>query len=107
MRGVLKGVGGGREVPRRGGGVRWRGAVGRWWRVGGGGPKRRPRGRGAAERRGGGPRWRADGKAEVNGCGGRVRVVIRDYEQVVLCACAACCWWAIMRLVSWMKNCHV
>ena len=33
----------------------------------------------------------------------RVRVVIRAYEQVVLCACAACCWCATMRLVSWMK----
>ena len=22
----------------------------------------------------------------------RVRVVMRAYEQVVLCACAACCW---------------
>ena len=32
-----------------------------------------------------------------------VRVVIRAYEQVVLCACAACCWCATMRLVSWMK----
>ena len=31
------------------------------------------------------------------------RVVIRAYEQVVLCACAACCWCATMRLVSWMK----
>ena len=26
--------------------------------------------------------------------GTRVRVVIRAYEQVVLCACAACCWCA-------------
>ena len=33
----------------------------------------------------------------------RVRVVIRAYEQVVRCACAACCWCATMRLVSWMK----
>ena len=33
----------------------------------------------------------------------RARIVIRAYEQVVLCACAACCWCATMRLVSWMK----
>ena len=43
----------------------------------------------------------------VEGCGvgvrWRARVVIRAYEQVVLCACAACCWCATMRLVSWMK----
>ena len=35
--------------------------------------------------------------------GEQVRVVIRAYEQVVLCACAACCWCATMRLVSWVK----
>ena len=43
-----------------------------------------------------------DGVALFAG-GVRVRVVIRAYEQVVLCACAACCWCATMRLVSWMK----
>ena len=36
----------------------------------------------------------------------RIRVVISAYEQVSLCASAACCWCATMRLVSCLKFSH-